>query len=526
MAGSKSHLIQNAREMVVSSDLTRIGQLAAREQQNADMARAVRADFYNPLTGTADDFGGTHRASAYEVIPSALVAPSLDPIGASFNMTLGAGETECITSDTSNPDVSAYQVARWAQQTVVWPGGANPDSSLPKIATIYATPSDQQSDEASRNILLDPVTRTYEPQNVYKTSNPTATIGVVGGTPAAIPLPPAIPANSIALFDLYMPAGSTQSSAWFITRRAWRRIEFPGTSQHGIVKGCVPNWAYAAEAAGAAPYLPSSPIHRLVIDGELLTFPGVGLFLPKPDTANNPGGSSAPATNDMPTYLYLCGGRHWPCSGLAFTINQSIPVMLVESLTAPDVMGYPSAALAIAAGSGTSTIPRNAALFIGVAFRVAGSTRSKSLFYDGDWVRPQAHTPPQYLLAPPPGGCTVQGFYAAQITTLGTPSTTPASLQILGIPATATALEIQADGQCYQSLDQVFVVNSCSGGPQILSLPVYHSMVAPTQSAKAIIARPASDTIEYAGANTAVTTNFILNIRATGFNMNIPRLST
>ena len=59
----------------------------------------------------------------------------------------------------------------------------------------------------SRNILLDPVTRSYEPQDVYKTSNPSAyVLGVAAGTAAVIPVPPTLPTNAIALFDVYVPA--------------------------------------------------------------------------------------------------------------------------------------------------------------------------------------------------------------------------------------------------------------------------------------------------------------------------------
>ena len=74
MAGSKSHLIQNPRELIASSDMTRAGQLAAREQQNADQAKSVRADFYAP--GTIDDFGRTARNAAALPISGALVAPA------------------------------------------------------------------------------------------------------------------------------------------------------------------------------------------------------------------------------------------------------------------------------------------------------------------------------------------------------------------------------------------------------------------------------------------------------------------
>ena len=514
MAGSKTHLIQNAREMVVSTDLTRIGQLAAREQQNADMANSVRADFYNPATGTADDFGGTNRGAAYEAIPSALVAPSLDAIGGSWNMAIGAGEVEGPQSGVTSPDVSSYGVTRWLAQTITWPGA--PSNVNPSIATIYVVPTDAQADQASRNILLDPVARTYEPQNVYKTSNPSGTIGVVVGTPAAVPLPPlavALPTNAIALFDVYMPTTATSSANFMITRRCWRRIEFPGTSQHGIVKGCVPTWAYAAEATGASPQVLTAAINRLVIDGELLTFAFAGGAVTFSSDTNNSPGATAPAGNDMPTYLYLCGGRHWPWS-------YAVPVWGVESLTPPDSMGYPSAALAIAAGGGSSTIPRNAAVYIGVAFRVAGSTRSKSLFYDGDVVRPQAQT----------SGVMVPGFHINTGDHFSTGSVTPVSIVIGGIPSATTVVELAADMEqgSLTATDVLTVFNSISGNPVILlkttvsgGITVNSYLTSPWVK----IARPGSDTIQYTALNSFGASGATVNIRAVGYNMNVPRLS-
>ena len=514
MAGSKTHFIQNAREMVVSTDLTRIGQLAAREQQNADMANSVRADFYNPATGTFDDFGGTNRGAAYEAIPSALVAPSLDAIGGSWNMAIGAGEVEGPQSGVTSPDVSSYGVTRWLAQTITWPGA--PSNVNPSIATIYVVPADAQADQASRNILLDPVARTYEPRNVYKTSNPSGTIGVVVGTPAAVPLPPlavALPTNAIALFDVYMPTTATSSANFMITRRCWRRIEFPGTSQHGIVKGCVPTWAYAAEATGASPQVLTAAINRLVIDGELLTFAFAGGAVTFSSDTNNSPGATAPAGNDMPTYLYLCGGRHWPWS-------YAVPVWGVESLTPPDSMGYPSAALAIAAGGGSSTIPRNAAVYIGIAARVAGSTRSKSLFYDGDWVRPQDST------------VKICGFHFNAGDHFTTGSVSNVSLVIGGIPASATVLELQASmvgATAAGSAQALIVLNGIAGGYALeVALPGNATGVDITsyvESARARIARPASDTIQYSATYANTVSSATVDIRVTGYNMNVPRIA-
>jgi len=402
MAGSKSHLIQNAREIWVSTDATRMGKLAAREQQDADRAKATRADFYMP--GMFNDFSVTRRVNAFEAIPGLLRAPSLEGQGGTFDMLLGEGEAERDTSDTGDPDVSIHQVARWADQPITWPLACYPDGSLFKICTICVEPTDVSTDAVSRNILLNPATRTFTPTTVNKTSNPSAVILVVPGTAAAVAVPPAVPTDFIPLFDVLMYPGATQSSEFQITRRTSRRIEFPGSSQHGILKDCTPRWGITDETTGSTPLLLlGSQVHRLVVDGELLTFGApagaTNVIYATPDTINPPG--TAPATNDLATYLYLCGGRTSPVcvgtSGPDTTPFNVSPVVLIESLTPPDPMGYPTDYLGFAGG----TIDKRAAVFVGNAWRIANTTVHKCCRIDGDWVHALTHG--SSVLAPSAG---------------------------------------------------------------------------------------------------------------------------
>jgi len=509
MPGMRSRMNQSNREQVISSDLNRIGKLANREAQDADASRAVRPDFYNPASNAFDDFSASARAANAVPISGVTKPPSLDGITSSFSMNLGAGEGELYVAGTPADDESTYQLLRWAAQTV---SIGNPDPSNPKVCTIYATPADSLTDLQSRNILTDPATRILVPANVYKTSNPLATISVAVGTAAAFPTPPAVPAGSLGLIDVYLPAASADSTAFIPTRRSQRLIEFPGSSQHGILKGCVPVWGYATEAVGDSAQMDASTaVNRLVIDGELLTFNRVGYGLSAAaDTAHTPG--SAPAGNDMPTYLYLCGGRNFP-------VSLALPVVMIESTVVPDALGYPTATLAW----NGRTIPRAAALYVGVAFKVANSNRGKSLFYDGDWVYPQAHTPVSGY--PTSGGCSIQGFYEANVTGFGGgggPSLT--AFNLAGIPAPSTVVEIQADILITSGPIGVFMINSCVGGPQVLNVPAAQ-LGTQVQSARAKIARPASDNVEFT-ATSGITSSstMILNIRPTGFNMNIPRL--
>jgi hypothetical protein len=254
-------------------------------------------------------------------------------------------------------------------------------------------------------------------------------------------------------------------------------------------------------------------VHRPIIDGELLTFSGYSYLTPVPDASNAPG--SAPAGNDLATYLYLCGGRNWPYTSNTFGgWFAAIPVLLVESLTPPDVMGYPSAALQYSG----STIPRAAALFIGNGFRIAGGTLTKSVFYDGDWVRPQAST------------VLICGFHINSGDHFTTGSASPVSLVVGGIPVGSTAIELQAsiDGQADTHPQSLVVLNGV-GGSTVIRVDVPGAggvCTAHAESARVRIVRPGSDTIQYTSAYYLSASSATVDIRATAFNMNVPRIGT
>ena len=401
MAGIPSRMNQSAREQILSSDLNRIGNLAGRELMDRAQARSVRADFYDPSTNTFEDFAAVSKVAQATPIAGLTIPPSLDGIAAQFNMNLGAGEAQ-LPVTPSGPDFSGYELLRWPIQTITWPLTGTPDATNPRICLIVATPADTLTDITSRNILLDPNLRTVAPQNVYKTSNPVATISVVVGTAAASPAIPAVPAGSLALFAVYVPPAVADSTSFYPVRMTWRQIEFPGTSQHGIVKGCVPSLIDPN-------FNGIGGVNRIVIDGEMLTFACLQTLAIENDTSNTPG--PAPAGNDMPTYLYLCGGRNYPI--LRQTVHPGpgpggniVPCVLLESTVFPDALGFPTANLATAAG----TIPRATCCYIGVRFRAAGALTNAPTIYDGDWIhaisRPAGATPCMFSI----------GFVEAAIT--------------------------------------------------------------------------------------------------------------
>jgi hypothetical protein len=503
MAGIPSRMNQSAREQILSSDLNRIGNLSGRELMDRAQARSVRADFYNPSTNAFNDFAAVSKVAQATPIAGLTIPPSLDGIAAQFNMNLGAGEAQ-LPVTPSDPDFSGYELLRWPAQAITWPLTGAPDATNLRICLIVATPADALTDITSRNILLDPNLRTVAPQNVYKTSNPVATISVVVGTAAASPAIPAVPAGSLALFAVYVPPAVADSTAFYPVRMTWRQIEFPGTSQHGIVKGCVPIMIDPTFNGIAG-------INRIVIDGEMLTFACSQTLQNENDTANTPG--AAPAGNDMPTYLYLCGGRNYPT--LRQTVHPGpgpagniVPCMLLESTIAPDALGFPTANLATAAGA----IPRSACCYIGVRFRAAGALTNVPAIYDGDWI---------HAASRPPGVIPCRfgiGFTEAAIT--GASGTC-----VLHPPIMSTMCDLVVD-----------IVDSAGAGQAV----IYGTVAADIQTEFGFVRSPSAGTggsfnarrpllgwgggtVSMAFNGAAATTT--VRAYATGYNMSIPRLA-
>jgi len=370
---------------VLAADLTRIGKLVSQEAQDAAEARSVRADAYDPDTNTFDDFGAAAKAANSTPIFGLTRPPSLGGIASSYNMALGAGEGH-VVGGTVPDDESEYQLCRWDEQTITWPAGGNPDPSNAKLCTIYATAADVPSELQSRNILTDPVTRATSPQNVYKLSSPVAVISVAAGSAASPAAQPSIPAGSLPLFDVLVPAGAADSTEFVVTRRSWRRIEFPGTAMHGVIDGCETHLSGPLVPLGASTaYLPAGA-HRLVIDGEFLQFKVATWGDVLGDVSHSVG--AAPANNDLPSYLYLCGGRNSPVA-VTNLAGAMLPVALVNSTTPPDAYGYPTADLAISSSSHSPAVafPRRACCYVGIRFFAAGSSVNLNCYYDGDWIR-------------------------------------------------------------------------------------------------------------------------------------------
>lgn len=384
MAGNGfSREVFNTREEVVSQDLIRLQALASRDVQDMEGARSRGWDAFsaggNPPTGTSDLL--TANGSPISAVGK---APTLT-FSSGFDMTLGAGDGFLFSSTGVTVDDSPYQVLRWPTQTVSFstPNGANP-----RIDVVYATIASVATDAAVRNILVDPNARTVAAQSVNKTVNPLSTIGVQAGTPAGTPTIPAVPADSLPLFYVWVPAAAPTAGTFGPCRASWRRATYPLTGMSCVISGMGMKWDLTTD-----PTTTSSPVvirgfHRLIIDGEVMEFwcnfdststnPMVTV-----DSGANPFGSAAPAGNARPYYFYAVGGRNSP-----FTSHNSFdgvlaPIRIVESTVAPNRMTNRASAAMTVAGV---TVPTEATCYIGIGFVESSTTNRVALIMTNDFT--------------------------------------------------------------------------------------------------------------------------------------------
>ena len=360
-----SHLTSeklNAREVVLSSDFNRLQALASREAQNllADASADVGGA---PITG----FSGPC---------------SLTGIASSFQMALSAQQALCyLPGDSSlTADDSAYEVARWGAQNLTFSG----PSGQPRIDLVVATPAMVDTDSQSRNILVDPIARTISPQNVFKTTNPQATVAVVAGTPGASPVPPAVPAGAVPLFEVYAIPTATDSTGFVVVPRMFRRAPFPWSTMNAVVDGFRLIWDLTADppSTSSAMSVPLLSTNRVLIDGEVIdatALGGPGVF--QDAGTNNPFNSAASAGWHKPYYVYAVGGRHAPQAALN-GLGLASPIALIESLVAPRSDGHPSAVITGPRGATTQL----GAVYVGLGFVYAGTTRRLACIMDNEWT--------------------------------------------------------------------------------------------------------------------------------------------
>jgi hypothetical protein len=344
MAGSPFPQVnENAREEALSSDLNRASSLASKALQEE-------------LRRSALDSTGTPINCFTEV-------PSFAGVAATFNGALAAGEALVYDVTGIGPNDSPYKVMQWAAINLPF---IAPDGANPRIDLVVATPVTIQTDNAVRNILLDPVARTFAPASVPKTSSPTVVPVVVTGTPGATPVTPAVPAGAVVLFEVYVPAAQPDATTFAYVPRLFRKTSYPWTGgvgeepQTGVLRGCQLLYTGTFEAISQASLIGAE--NQVVIEGEVITFRSLS-GLNSVDALNNPFAVAAPAGNDVPYFLYVCGGRGLPQNSGAY------PAILIASLTPPDVKsGRPTLPLRTPRGDTQS------ACYVGIGAKVRGLT--------------------------------------------------------------------------------------------------------------------------------------------------------
>jgi hypothetical protein len=294
--------------------------------------------------------------SALDVLPTFVAASG-------YAVTYGAGHGNVFTSVGITPGESTYREVYWASQNLTH---ANPDPTNPRVDVVTVTPA------------------------AFGTAS---TLAVVTGTPAANPVPPAIPAGSFPLFYVQIPvSGIDPDSTHFrACRGLGRRVGYPWSGMSAIVAGCEISWDYTADpsAASAAIYVGAGDqtgtnitVNRILIDGEMIEWVGVnsstggGVFV---DSTANP--FASPASDfDTPYYLYACGGRHnpLPSNSGAGAFN---PITVCESTVPPNPKtGKPTGNLTV---NGVTVTP-NGALYIGLGFVALNTSFRRGCLMDGE----------------------------------------------------------------------------------------------------------------------------------------------
>lgn len=375
----KSTVLLNSREEVVSSDLNRMQQLASREWLNERKDRNRADSFVNALSGAQQLIGqGVTK-------PYLILEPTWDPDNASFDVDVGAGEGHQPASSGAGVDEPEVIVHRWNAATLTFDA---PDPN-PRIDIVICTPGENQTDPQTRTILQNPTTQVTAPATVNKTINPLGTLSIVKGTAAASdPTPPSIPAGTLGLFAVLVPAGATDATGLGAVRMVNRStIEYLGT-YHGMIEG----FTYAMDGStfSMAGGNGSRDMVRAIIDGELVQgAPPVNGGNPDAvvvDTSNDPFAVAAGAF-DEPFYLYLVGGSSFlneviVTGAFGSSPFTAAPFIVVQSTVAPNADGHPSAAITTPWGT-----TQRAALFIGWGWKEESGTTRKEVRMGADgWV--------------------------------------------------------------------------------------------------------------------------------------------
>ena len=494
-----STVIENADEQILSNDLNRMQAIASRDAQNVLMNGSTRDAFTNQADGTplaegTQDGSFVDRADRLGTIQGNT---------GSFVVNMGDGQVFSYLP-VGLSDASDYQVVRWPAQTIAT---ITPDASQVRVDLIYATPAMVPTDLQSRNILVDPVARTVSPNNVNKTNNSLATIGVQTGVPGTASAPLA-PSGSVALWEVVNHHGDADSTSYRFVPRLWKRVESFGTC-HAILENCVPTMPLTVESGSYVPTFGIGRVHRAIIDGEVVVSSlYADTIAANPDTNNNPLTASVDVNKDVFCYLYLCGGRHAPQNGVAgIGVGNSTgqALQLVASLT-PPLFNRASAALAI---NGVQ-VSRDGTLYAGFWAIAKNTHHYKSCVISGDWLH--ARTNVGYLTSGfnesiPSPGITGTADIHPPLDGVGNPVPTTVDLVVAVSDATTYGNTVNLGAS--HTFNNQFVVLQTTLSTQSA---VYLSR-----------ARMALGTGQFNWNNGPSSSTYVIPF-ASGYNMNVPRI--
>lgn len=370
MAAPFSRVNATAFEQILSNDFNRSQNVNSRDRQNVlkGASRSVPAI----AAGSGELIGA--------VIDSVDQMVELYP-GTGFNMNLNANEAYVTYPVAVTADDSEYQVLRWQTQEVVF---AAPHASLPRIDLVIVTPVAEFTDTQLRNVLVDPANRTVAANLVPKTYNPSGTVTVLMGAPAAEPVPPTYTLGQFPIAEVQVPPGVATSADFTVTPRMWRHAVSVGASAHGIISGFDLAWSTGTWDESTEDSRPNvnQGFNVVAINGEILTSTAVAAFNVEIDTANDPFAVAADADNDEPYYIYAVGGHELPYGHSTIGAPATpCPYALVYSTVAPNKYGMPATAISTKRGS-----TQRAAVYIGMGFKIHGTTQSKPCRIAGDMI--------------------------------------------------------------------------------------------------------------------------------------------
>lgn len=213
---SPRQVIANTLEQILSADHSRIGALAGKA--------AMDIAFF--LT------------SGQLSLPRSAVLRGLNATpGVGLSIDIAPGELAFYDA-AAGVDSSQYQLGRNASTTNLLIAAADPAN--PRVDLIHGTPTSTDSDSQVRNVLTLP-SRVVTPVLVNKTREPTMTLAVTTGTPAASPVAPAGPAGALPLWYVFVPAAF--AGPFTDSELADGRPQFNPTEiirSHGRIDGLVP----------------------------------------------------------------------------------------------------------------------------------------------------------------------------------------------------------------------------------------------------------------------------------------------